>query len=59
MIGVERDAVQPFDDRDFRRLAELIHARSGLNMPPSKKSFLDGRMRRHMRRLGFDDLAEY
>ena len=28
-------------------------------MPPSKKTFLEGRMRRHMRRRGFGELAEY
>ena len=50
---------RPLKERDFRRLAGLIHARSGIRMPPSKKTFLEGRMRRHMRRLGFGDLAEY
>lgn len=50
---------EPLDDGDFRRLAELIHARSGIRMPPSKKAFLEGRVRRHLRRLGFASLSGY
>ena len=50
---------RPLKERDFRRLAGLIHAHSGIRMPPSKKTFLEGRMRRHMRRHGFVDLADY
>ena len=41
------------------RLAELIHVRSGIRMPPSKKTFLEGRLRRHIRRLGFATMSEY
>lgn len=59
MIGIEPGETRPLADRDFRRLAALIHARSGIRMPPSKRTFLEGRMRRHMRHLGFGDLAEY
>jgi chemotaxis protein methyltransferase CheR len=59
VIGRHRSEGRPLDDRDFRRLAALIHGRSGIRMPPSKKTFLEGRMRRHMRRRGFGDVAEY
>ena len=59
MIGMAPGEARPLKERDFRRLAGLIHARSGIRMPPSKKTFLEGRMRRHMRGLGFGDLAEY
>ena len=59
MIGRHQSERRPLDDRDFRRLAALIHDRSGIRMPPSKKTFLEGRMRRHMRRRGFGELAEY
>ena len=59
MIGMEPAEARPIADRDFRRLAALIHARSGIRMPPSKRTFLEGRLRRHMRHLGFGNLAEY
>src|SRR5207248_568596 len=59
VIGRHQSERRPLDDRDFRRLAALIHDRSGIRMPPSKKTFLEGRMRRHMRRRGFGELAEY
>lgn len=59
MTGLQRGAGRPLDERDFRRLAALIHGHAGIRMPPSKKTFLEGRMRRHMRRRGFADLADY
>jgi chemotaxis protein methyltransferase CheR len=50
---------EPLGEQDFLRLAELIHARSGIKMPPSKKTFLEGRIRRHVRRLGLATMNEY
>ena len=41
------------------RLAEFVHTRSGIRMPPSKKSFLEGRIRRHLSALGFATMNEY
>jgi chemotaxis protein methyltransferase CheR len=41
------------------RLAEFVHTRSGIRMPPSKKTFLEGRIRRHLRVLGFVTVKEY
>jgi chemotaxis protein methyltransferase CheR len=49
----------PLGRRDFIRLAEFVHTRSGIRMPPSKKSFLEGRIRRHLRALGFATMNEY
>ena len=45
--------------RDFIRLAEFVHTRSGIRMPPSKKTFLEGRIRRHLSALGFATMNEY
>jgi chemotaxis protein methyltransferase CheR len=59
MIAAPGGGARPLRDRDFRRLAALIHERSGIRMPPSKKAFLEGRMRRHMRGLGFGDLGDF
>jgi chemotaxis protein methyltransferase CheR len=49
----------PLGRRDFIRLAEFVHTRSGIKMPPSKKSFLEGRIRRHLSALGFATMNEY
>ena len=40
-------------------MAEFIRTRSGIRMPPSKKSFLEGRIRRHMRQIGFATMSDY
>lgn len=44
---------------DFRRLAEFIHQRAGIRMPPSKRIFLEGRLRRRLHAHGFDSFSEY
>ena len=49
----------PLGQQDFRRLAEFVHTRSGIRMPPSKKSFLEGRIRRHLSALGFATMNQY
>ena len=59
MSDPRRGDTRLLEDRDFRRLAEFIHTRSGIRMPPSKRTLLQSRMRRHSRGLGFKSLAEY
>jgi chemotaxis protein methyltransferase CheR len=49
----------PLGQRDFMRLAEFVHIRSGIRMPPSKKTFLEGRIRRRLRVLGLATVSEY
>ena len=42
-------ALEPYDhlsDADFNRLASFIHGYSGIKMPLSKKSMVEGRLRR-------------
>jgi chemotaxis protein methyltransferase CheR len=46
-------------DKDFRRLAELIHGYSGIKMPPGKRTMLEGRLRRRVRATGAAGLADY
>ena len=59
MTHSELREAEPLREQDYLRLAELIHGRSGIRMPPSKKTFLEGRLRRHIRRLGFATVSEY
>ncbi len=49
-------------DRNFNRLASFIYDYSGIKMPPSKRTMLEGRLRRRLRITGhgtFDDYCEY
>ena len=44
---------------DYRRLADFIHASSGIKMPSSKKTFLEGRLRKRLRLRGYESFDEY
>lgn len=45
--------------RDFNQLAHFISGHSGIRMPPAKKAMVEGRLRRRVRALGFDDIRAY
>lgn len=45
--------------RDFARLAKFIQDYSGIRMPPTKKTMVEGRLRRRVRALGLSGLSEY
>lgn len=46
-------------DKQFQRLAAFIHDYSGIKMPPSKHTMVEGRLRKRVRALGLASLAEY
>jgi chemotaxis protein methyltransferase CheR len=46
-------------EKNFRRLAELIHSYSGIKMPPGKRTMLEGRLRRRVRITGAASLDDY
>lgn len=62
-----RAQVQPSSEdrlsrKDFDRLARFIYAYSGIKMPPTKATMLEGRLRRRVRacgRMGFSDYCVY
>lgn len=49
----------PMTDSTFSRLASFIHAELGIKMPDVKKSMLQGRLQKRMRRLGLGSYEEY
>lgn len=49
----------PLDAADFKRLAEYIHRTTGIKMPPSKKHFLEGRLRKRVIALKFQNFSQY
>lgn len=56
---VSRSGDDHLTHTNFRRLAELIHDYSGIKMPPSKKTMLEGRLRRRVRARGMSGVNAY
>ena len=46
-------------DRDFHRLSSFISERCGIKLPLSKKTMLEGRLRKRLRILGLSDFGHY
>ena len=55
----ESVAPDQLSNKNFKRLAELIHGYSGIKMPPSKRTMLEGRLRRRMRATRIGTLNDY
>jgi chemotaxis protein methyltransferase CheR len=51
--------IDHLQQRDFQRLARFIQDYSGIKMPATKKTMVEGRLRRRVRALGLADLKEY
>ncbi len=45
--------------RNFQRLASFIESYSGIKMPPTKVTMIEGRLRRRLRATGIPDLKQY
>ena len=45
--------------KDFHRLSQFIHNRCGIKLAPTKKTMLEGRLRRRLRSLRMDNFADY
>jgi chemotaxis protein methyltransferase CheR len=46
-------------ERNFERLAEVVQGHVGIRMPPSKRTMVEGRLRKRVRTLGLSGLDEY
>ena len=58
----DQEGERPFDrlsKRHFDRLASYIYDYSGIRMPPSKLTMLEGRLRRRLRATGHHSLDAY
>ena len=51
--------VDRLTDREFARLAGLITDHVGIKLPPSKRTMVEGRLRRRVRSLGHSSLSDY
>lgn len=47
------------NDRDFRRLVDLIHELTGVTIEPTKRSMIASRIRRRLRAVGLDAVSDY
>jgi chemotaxis protein methyltransferase CheR len=53
------ETLDHLNHRDFQQLAEFIHGYSGIKMPPSKRTMVEGRLRRRVRATGLQSLNDY
>jgi chemotaxis protein methyltransferase CheR len=51
--------IDQLSGKNFRRLAEFIHGYSGIKMSATKRTMLEGRLRRRMRATRIDSLNAY
>ncbi len=63
MAGATARLAMPVTDgispQHFRALSALIYSATGIRMPPSKTTMLEGRLRRRVRDNGFASIADY
>ena len=48
-----------FNDRDFRRVCDLIHRHAGISLGEGKRDMVYGRLSRRLRTLGLDSFRAY
>jgi chemotaxis protein methyltransferase CheR len=46
-------------EKDYARIARLVSNHTGIKLPPSKRTMVEGRLRKRMRVLGHAGFAEY
>jgi chemotaxis protein methyltransferase CheR len=56
---IRAHSVDRLNDRDFRRLAAFIHDYSGIKMPATKQTMVEGRLRKRVSATGLGNLTEY
>jgi chemotaxis protein methyltransferase CheR len=59
MSGLRQDGLDRLRQSDFRRLAAFIQDYSGIRMPPSKITMLEGRLRNRVRAARCGSLSDY
>ena len=49
----------PLSERDHKRVAEYIEQTAGIQLPLSKRSLIEGRLRKRVRKTGYASLHDY
>jgi chemotaxis protein methyltransferase CheR len=55
----QQDRLDLLGRSDFARVAKFIESTTGIKVPPSKKTMVEGRLRRRARALGCANLGDY
>jgi chemotaxis protein methyltransferase CheR len=58
-LAYNLDVNDTLSTADFKRLSEFIHGYSGIKMPPTKKTMLEGRLRRRLREHHMASFGDY
>jgi chemotaxis protein methyltransferase CheR len=58
-VGSSLERTFEFDDRDFRRICRLIHARAGISLGAHKRDMVYSRLVRRLRSGGFRRFVDY
>ena len=58
-LAYDPPVIDALSQKDFARLSDLIQRYSGIKMPTSKRTMLEGRLRRRLRQVQADTLADY
>src|SRR5437879_1961041 len=56
---MQTDVLDRLSQRNFQRLARFIEGYSGIKMPPTKITMVEGRLRRRVRATGLASLGQY
>lgn len=55
----DHSSFDQLSDRDYKRLSVLISQHSGIKLPPTKRVMVEGRLRKRVRVLDCNSLADY
>jgi chemotaxis protein methyltransferase CheR len=59
-VTAEAEAIDlTLDDRDFRRIRDMLHARAGIDLGPEKKALVANRLHRRLRALELPSYRKY
>jgi chemotaxis protein methyltransferase CheR len=58
-VGAALERAFTFEERDFARIARLIHKRAGISLGPHKRDMVYSRLVRRLRAGGFDRFCDY
>lgn len=58
-VAVPGSGSRPLNDKNFRRLCEVVYGICGIKLSEKKRSMVDGRLRRRMRTLNIADINDY
>lgn len=57
--GGQKIAPAPMSHGEFAHFSEFIYGECGIKMPPSKKTMLEARLQKRLRRLGIGSFSDY